>query len=666
MTITYKKDQIKRDMLIALSALEVTLVKHFAIRAIAETEEETREKAKKKMREIIGVSPSVIERYNAAVEWSEQIANQPDDFQKLKSEFGIYYRDHFTPQLKRDQKRCTEIINELKREADVLESELAIEKERAHLLADTEAAQFATLRKTAIGLTSVAIEPQMDNVVYQRSMTKLTARASANIPLLNPATAFKRRETPDFPLLTTRLKNFTLAELDKNIQAYQAQLDAESFFTKVARFFSPTRRKRQAAIAEYKKIQPGDGLARRYSAAESWLKTYGLTDEFTEDSTSRFYQTCVAPFNASYAQTYFSHLPVLQNDNKRLIGMVEDRIRGTIRAYNDQLSELNHQHKTRIKEHNHLQPQVAQLSAVINTIENTVAGGFVRSHAAESALAAAQETVITTLTNLSPTCAEANKITRDLLALPRHAQKEQVDALQLSARAKAIAHDQEAIMIIHKAIDKLISTTHSFGGKGNNAFYMGTAAAACVVAELGDEEQRKKFAKEAMRAAGQKKAREKINNAEKSIYLLDVLEPKLQDGTLQESLIKLRDVYDKHNKIDGQVPDKASEKAYYDKVKPLMRDAINMHESGNTRLKEFVQAAMTGIYNASFKRVNKPGDIYAQLSPDAVTTLALLFGTAAQLKHWQEKLLPAIQQNNGARDENDLVAPSLLSPKLKL
>jgi hypothetical protein len=667
MTITYKKEQLKRDMLQTLAALEETLLQHFAIRAMAaETEAQTREKANQKMQEIVGLSQSVLARFNAAIEWSERVNNkQADEFDAVKIEFGRHQRKRFKPYLALDQARCNAVISCLRAEAIVLEENFKKEKDTVNQQADQEIAQFSVLRKTAENLTAVSIDLHSSDAIYQRGMTQLkNAVAQQRIsPVIKTAAEPARKETPELPLLTVCLQAMTLAELDKNIQQYQAHLAVEPFFKKVARFFSPTRGKRNAAIAEYKKIQAISDIARRYSAAENWFKNYGMTEEFSDDSTSRFYRTCIAPFNASHAQNYFSQLPVLQSDNNLRVKRDEERIKTTVRAHNDQIAYLHKQHKVRATEYNALHQQVSHLSKAIDSVENTLAYGFVRTGSVEKA----QKAVCVTLNNLSPAGAVAHQIIRDVLSLPNKALKENINALRLADRAKAIQHDPEAVALIFNAMEDLIKDTRRYGGVGANACWMGTLAANQVMKELGTADQQKRFANEFARAFAQGEAQEKIVNAEKAIHLLVKLEPKLQDGTLQTALVRLRDAYDKHHKLDGKISDKISEKIYKTDVKPFLIQAEQIHQSGDKQLADFVQAAITSAYKLSFERTPKADDPYAQLSLDSITTLALIFGTKAQLKHWEGKLLPEIQHNNGRRDENDLVSPSLLAnPKLKL
>lgn len=646
----YLKHQLDDQMAELLTQFRNYLFNHYILQN--QTNENARKKALGDYNRIVTHHRDVFHQYNAVLLWCAVLDTADSDgFNELKKGFKKLHDEHFKSYIVQAEKKADSVIDTLwshkKKLAVTFKQEVEGLTEAIQQHTQT-LEQFKQEAKPLVEprLVLTATPETFYTAVKQIRRTALDVQ----LPVLNLKPPVVATHLPfEKTNLITCNKRETLLQLQTHINEYKAEWDKESLFTQFTRFFSPTRWRRKRALAEYEAtvaVFSDREINKKYKAAEAWFTRHGLNGEFDEDSSSRFYQVCLAPFHTANAQDYFAQLDLPNQQQANRLKSSDEEIANATTTHNKQVLALNETLRDLVEDQEELHVHTTHFIREATAIPETAAA-YVNHH---KALAQSQQEIREIVYELTQKREVAHQVVQDLMKLDRHPSKEAITQLNLQQRLAAIQDDSEALAIIHDAVQTLIDATQQSGGKGNNFKFLGTHAVAWIVEILGTAQQKALLKKERPQAITQAKVLEQNHDAQKADRLVKALQGDLLTGVLETRLDRWRDAYERHKKLYGKVPNELSEKIYEEQIKHNMRQAKKCHQSGSQTLAHFIQDIMGGTANASAYADRDSMKLKPQecLHPENVTMLVLTFGTEQQIKSWEKNLLPRIQANSRA------------------
>lgn len=645
------KIPLKIQLTQLLDGFQAHLKRHFILRG--DQEASARNTTREIYNQIIRDCTNQTMRYNAVLMWcSSQTTVGLDKFTEVKNGFNTLHKTHFNDYLKYTEQCCSHAIKKLVAKKEILKKELEHETLQLSAAIQQQNENLTQLKLQAKRLTVTAIPESPTHQDFQ----KIVRQLKRNISLIKfPSTPvnyqpISARELPTPTNLMLYEQQKILSDLDLHVTLCKTELDKQSFFSRVARFFSPSHWRHTAALSEYDhtvKVIPTNNIAKRYAAAEAWYTKHHLLAKTHQETHHRFHTICLTPFQHANAQLQFAQLPTINQKHRALLKPHEDVLTNAIKIHEQHLTQLRQDLNKTTNAYKHLGDTIDRFTATVNAIVET-SFGYIQNNTGY--LTRIQKSIREAI-NVNLEKEElAQEIAHDILTIKRHTPQKDLEQLQLKQRYATLTKSPSALAIVQKAIQQLIDETHKFAGKSNNFGFVGSQIVAWVVQQIGTPQQQATMTTEKIQAAKNKKNIQQRKLFAKTEHLVDQLKTDLHNYNLLHKLTIWFDAYQKHNGLNNKKSDVASEKIYQTQIKLAMKQAKQYHHSGCNKLYEFVQHVIASTLKTSMFNAREPigKTPYEKLNPEQTTMLVLVFGTEAQQHLWENDTLPIIHANRAS------------------
>ncbi len=626
-----------------LKQLNALLMIYYKNTDVPLSEREIEISANKKLSSIVLKNcQTIYDQYNAVLEWCRHI-EEDDLFQVIKTEFMKLHVTVFADRLQSRLEGQSAVTRGLLQKIRQYQIIYKTDMEQGNQRITEIKAYLEKLQHMARRISVIKLPP--DHFHEFQSYVKTLKILVTHY--------FKQENPPAVTLLPLKRMSFSrdliennqkraLDVLDKNIKQYQLHLKQQGFLARFLAWFSPARKRRHSALALYEKnVMVIKDTHARYQAARSWARKHGMHSEFNSGkSTSRFYRHCLVPFQKECNQIDFESIKMLQTQNQNEVNELVSTLHNATDTHNNQVKELNESLKRVEKTASTLRESIYSFTTCIDDLRDDGLGyvqnstSLIRDHINNISYQVAQlneSKPIQALPHVIQTISQINRQTSD----------EEIQ--QIKQQANNCASNKKTLTTIAMAVDKVIQDTIQYGGKGNNFFFMGTAQAERVVKALGTLEQKNHFRKE-VKPEAIKKAQELYQQREQSFTT--TLRRELKLGHLQKKLTLWHKVYQKH--IDNTL-DESSEIIYRNEIESENAKAHRFHEKSCGELEKLVNDVMLASLNASQFNLGARINVNAlgSLEWEQADMFVILYGTSDQIKTWDEKILPIIQDNLG-------------------
>lgn len=577
---------------------------------------------------IVPAQLNIFRQYNQMLHWcSTEHAGDSKKITEIKKYFQTQHAHLFAQHNQLEIQNWVKITHELTATKKQLQQQQLEGVQHLHIIKQKQVAQLEKLKQAAVKIVSLRLLKMPSHDEFQVMICHAKAVVnSLNLPIMEAPNDVVAVKPPVFVDHSFHQKNELLAELEQNITHYIVHLKNQSIFDRISNFFSKEHRQQKKALDAYKQIAhlPAASVAEKYDAVKKWFDHY-QPQLIISKKLNIFNKLCLMPLESRLVQQQFSQLHITQQLQKNALHSHYEAINYSITTHNDAVQILQQAIQQTNHECQQLNQTLQQFISGVNEIEDTPLG-FIQN--GNPQLLHQQTAIKQQLKVHNPELDLAQQLTEEIMLLPRHASIQQLQALQLKVRMKKIS-DPAAIDCIHKTVDKLLDSTEQFGGKNNNFNFIGTSSMQYIVEKIGTKQQCNRFQKLKPMLEQQRQLSKNNQLHLEAEHLLHLLMGELNNGVLNKKLMHWWEAYQKHKRIDGQIPDEATENIYKTKIQYYSHLAKKVSQTGSIKLQQFVQHVMDEFI------AHQP-----KLSLESGTMLLLIFGSEAQNTQWKTLILP--------------------------
>jgi hypothetical protein len=608
------------------------------------------------------------DKYSEVIKWCEQ-SDSTDEFKALKKSFLFGLHEvHFHDRIKLYKNELDKIIEILQLSKKTLIAENKQEIENISAAIAKERQLWAELKDSAKKL-NVETDSYQDFIHKMKYIIAKERLKPGPISTIAELITHDQPQTPNF--LLHRKQQF-LTILDNRVKAYQAQLSNEPWYMRIIHFFSPTRRRRKASLAQYNNDViniPVNSIDVKYDCACRWINDQLKLDEFNtrnqEDDLQQILESSKTQNSDAHITFYsvillsyydrkqisFESIDAINKFNQKEIDNIIEEHKKIIAEHAENAGKLHKNLSKIVKDRNAFQEKYNDFISLVSKVESLANKIYITN---DKEIIEQKWRSITYSLSFSKN--EEIEHEAKVLIQKVEALKDNADATEEEYQAIAnfilpLRQDKIAAPIFSAAIDKIIADVEKIA---NNGFTSTTDnldyAEKAIQMLVPDKSQEKRFSN--LKKAALKHEKQRILDEEKRF--VTILEKELELNTYGDQLLNWRSAQAEYHQAKQKLkpgdPEIESNPTILH-IKKVKSKAMEYHANGGTVLAGLVKKIVSEYLEKANKSEPKtksfsPGLFtptkkhYESLSWEQVDTFVVIYGTKDQIKKWHKVPMP--------------------------